>query len=318
MSDNDFPFDTSLVITGPFRSPKQMLESQKYDGHESIHDDSMAEKLGFKGAPIEGPTHFSQFEPLLVSLWGKRFYENGCISAHFRNMVIEGEEVKASVKLPAQALADIRQIRMSAEKKDGSLVLDGTASVGPDNPESELDGRISRLRKPGKLVILRDIKVGDTGASVERVAMDFNQHLGSMYPFTLAEKLEKITERCSWHRKETGGGSPWGRAIIPFEMISVLAYCTAEKAQWKVRTPNVGLFADLEIRMIEGPVFVGERYVVEREVIALSESPRTESLWTQTLIRHEKSGKAIARAVLNHALVKDSFPGYKEESCKFE
>ena len=313
MSANNFPFDTSLVLTGPFRSPKQMLESQTYDGHESIHDDATAEKLGFKGAPIEGPTHFSQFEPLLVSLWGKKFYENGCISAHYRNMVIEGEEVKASVGLPALALADIRQVRISAEKKDGSLVLDGTASVGPDHPESELDRRISQLRKPGKLVILRDIKAGDKGANIEHVTMDFDQHLGPMYPFTLAAKLEKITESCSWHRKETGGSSPWGRAVIPFEMISVLAYYTVEQAQWKVRTTNVGLFADLEIRMIEGPVFVGERYVVEREAIALSESQRTESFWTKTLIRQEKSGKIIASTVLNHALVKDSFPGYKEE-----
>lgn len=313
MPADNFPFNTPLVMSGPFRSPKQMLESQKYDGHESIHDDSMAEKLGFKGAPIEGPTHFSQFEPLLVSLWGDKFFENGCISAHYRNMVIEGEEVKASVELPALPLSDIRQVRISAEKKDGSLVLDGTASVGPDHPESELDRRISQLRNPGKLVILRDIKVGDSGASVEHVTMDFDQHLGSMYPFTLAGKLEKITESCSWHRKETGGASPWGRPVIPFEMISVLAYYTVEQAQWNVRTPNVGLFADLEIRMIEGPVFVGERYLVEREVIALSESQRTESFWTKTLIRHEKSGNIIASAVLNHALMKDSFPGYKEE-----
>ena len=45
-------------IFSEFRFPKQMLESQEYDGHLSIHDDKMAEDLGFNGAPIEGPTHF--------------------------------------------------------------------------------------------------------------------------------------------------------------------------------------------------------------------------------------------------------------------
>ena len=33
-----------------------MLATQEYDGHLSIHDDAMAEDLGFAGAPIEGPT----------------------------------------------------------------------------------------------------------------------------------------------------------------------------------------------------------------------------------------------------------------------
>ena len=42
-----------------------MLGDQEYDGHLSIHDDKMAEDLGFPGAPIEGPTQFSQFVPLL-------------------------------------------------------------------------------------------------------------------------------------------------------------------------------------------------------------------------------------------------------------
>ncbi len=52
-------FDTPLTISGPYRAPRQMLATQEYGGHVSIHDDSMAQDLGFKGAPIEGPTHFS-------------------------------------------------------------------------------------------------------------------------------------------------------------------------------------------------------------------------------------------------------------------
>ena len=40
-------FDTPLYLCGPLREPKQMLADQQYSGHTSIHDDSMAEKLGF-------------------------------------------------------------------------------------------------------------------------------------------------------------------------------------------------------------------------------------------------------------------------------
>jgi hypothetical protein len=59
-------FDTPITETGdaligPWRTPVQMLAAQEYDAHASIHDDSTAQKLGFRGGTIEGPTHFSQF-----------------------------------------------------------------------------------------------------------------------------------------------------------------------------------------------------------------------------------------------------------------
>ena len=36
--------------------------------------------------------------------------------------------------------------------------------------------------------------------------------------------------------------------------------------------------------MIDGPLFVGEGYLLRREVVALSESQRTESYWVRTRI----------------------------------
>ena len=86
-------------LSGEFRMPRQMLGDQEYDGHLSIHDDQMAEDLGFAGAPIEGPTHFSQFVPLLHEVFGDDWFVRGCISAHYQNMVVEGEEVRAMVEL---------------------------------------------------------------------------------------------------------------------------------------------------------------------------------------------------------------------------
>ncbi len=77
-------------VYGEFRSPRQMLATQEYDGHLSIHDDKMAEDLGFAGAPIEGPTHFSQFVHLLQDVFGEDFFARGCISAHYQNMVVDG------------------------------------------------------------------------------------------------------------------------------------------------------------------------------------------------------------------------------------
>jgi hypothetical protein len=88
---NEFGFSTTVstegaALSGPWCAPMQMLGEQSYDGHASIHDDATAQKLGFRGGTIEGPTHFSQFVPLGVSLWGQEFLESGCISAHYRKL----------------------------------------------------------------------------------------------------------------------------------------------------------------------------------------------------------------------------------------
>ena len=90
------------VWAGPWRGPRQMLSDQSYDDHASIHDDATAQKLGFKGGTIEGPTHFSQFAPLGEAMFGRDWFARGCLSAHYRSPVYEGEEVRAFIA-PVQA-----------------------------------------------------------------------------------------------------------------------------------------------------------------------------------------------------------------------
>jgi hypothetical protein len=301
-------FDTPLVLSGPFRAPRQMLAEQEYDGHVSIHDDSMAEKLGFSGAPIEGPTHFSQFVPMLSQIWGNKWFETGVLSAHFQNMVVEGEEVRAHVDLPK---AGENHTTLSAEKKDGTPVLIGSASVGSDHPPTLLEDRIAKMRAPEQLVILSEMNVGDKGAEIDRVKMDYDQHLGDSYPFTLNDKLSVITEDSPLHRA-TGDDSPWGRPIIPLEMVCVL--CSYKnKAGWKVKRPTVGLFADLELGMIKGPLFVGQEYNLEREVVAIGETRRTEGFFVKTLVRDVDTNDVLAYSLLQHANMKNSYPDYEKE-----
>ena len=157
-------FDSKLVICGDYRHPRQMLNDQTYDGHVSIHDDKMAEDLGFSGAPIEGPTHFSQFVPLLAEVFGQTWFETGCISSHYLNMVVEGEEVRAFVERPAEGAT---MTRIWAEKRDGTAVLSGTASVGSGDELSELDQRRAKLKASDQLVILSELSVGMKGKKDE-------------------------------------------------------------------------------------------------------------------------------------------------------
>ena len=297
-------FETSLVIRGPLRTPRQMLADQEYGGHSSIHDDSMAEKLGFRAGPIEGPTHFSLFPPLLEHIWGRDWYERGCISAHYQTMVVEGEEVRAFAELPRKGA---HSTRVWAEKADGTPVLEASASLGPDFGETLLEIRLKQLRPPQKLVILSDLHVGMKGAEDERIRMDPDQHMGALYPFSLNQKLSIITENSAWY--SDAASSPWGRPIVPLEMVSVLAEYSNKSAKFPVKGPAVGLFADQEIRMIEGPLFVGEDYVIRREIVALSESKRTESYWVRTRIFDASGAKQVAEMLLNHAVLKHSYAG---------
>jgi len=75
--------ESGNLLTGPWRKPVQMLHTQVYDSHASIHDDATAQKLGFQGGTIEGPTHFSQFAPLCERIWGPAWFATGCLSAHY-------------------------------------------------------------------------------------------------------------------------------------------------------------------------------------------------------------------------------------------
>ncbi len=300
-------FDTPLAICGPLRKPRQMLAHQEYGGHSSIHDDAMAEKLGFRAGPIEGPTHFSLFPPLLEYLWGRAWFERGCFSAHYQNMVVDGEEVRGFVQIPP---AGANSTRAWAAKADGTPVLEASASVGPEHGQTLLEQRLAQLKPPPRLVILADLRVGMTGAGDERVRMDPDQHMGALYPFSLEQKLAVITERSPWY--SDGAASPWGRAVIPLEMVSVLAQYTSNSAGFPVKGPAVGLFADQEIRMVDGPLFVGEDYLVRREIVALAESRRTESYWVRTRIFDAAGKRLVAQMLLNHATLKHSYAGYDD------
>ena len=298
-------FDTPIILQGPLRTPRQMLADQEYGGHASIHDDAMAAKLGFRAGPIEGPTHFSLFPPLLAHLWGNAWFERGCLSAHYQNMVVEGEQVRAFVALPH---AGETSTRAWAEKADGTLVLEASASLGPDHGQTLLEARFAALRPPERLIILADLKVGMNGAEDEPVRMDPDQNMGALYPFSLRQKLKVITEPSPWYAD--AATSPWGRPIIPLEMISVLAEYTSPRARFPVKGPAVGLFADQEIRLIDGPLFVGENYLIRREIIALSESRRAESYWVRTRIFDAGGKRVKAEMLLNHATLKDSYAPY--------
>jgi hypothetical protein len=97
-------------------------------------------------------------------------------------------------------------------------------------------------------------------------------------------------------------------------MISVLLGSSMDHAALKGRGPAVGLFADQQIRLVRGPLFVGRSYDLQREIVALSESRRTESIWTRTRVLEHGTQTLVAEMILNHAVLKNSYAGYEKEA----
>ena len=80
-------------------------------------------------------------------------------------------------------------------------------------------------------------------------------------------------------------------------MASVLANKSGHG--FPVRGPVLGLFLDLEVRMVAGPIFADHDYALRRRVVGLSQSKRTESYWTETTItdpgdRRPRGDRAVA------------------------
>ena len=142
--------------------------------------------------------------------------------------------------------------------------------------------------------------------SVDRpVMVDATTPNGHLYPFSLARKLEAITEPSPWYETDE---TPWGRPVLPFEMYSVLTHQVGSALP--VRGPAVGLFIDLEVRAHGQPLFVGHEYLLDREVLAVGQSRKVESHWVRTSVRDAATGDLAATVLLHSGVFKASYAGY--------
>lgn len=161
------------------------------------------------------------------------------------------------------------------------------------------------MREPGDLFIVDQLHVGMTSREPQPTSMDLSTSNGPLYPFSLAQKLDGITERSPWCDSVD---NPWGRPIVPMEVLSVLANKIGDR--WPVRQPSLGLFRDLEVRLEGSPVFVDATYLVEREIVGLSQSRRVESYWTRSTLTDAATGRHVATVLLHSGVFKGSCPDY--------
>jgi hypothetical protein len=78
--------------------------------------------------------------------------------------------------------------------------------------------------------------------------------------------------------------------------------------------PHVGLFGAIEIRFDHGPVLIDRPYTVTGEVVALSQTPKTEVLWFDSRAL-DPDGTPVAEMRMMSRQMKLSSPLYQDQGA---
>ncbi len=285
----DIAIDQTTVSEGRLIGPWRQPRNQNNNTAGSIHDDATAQRLGFRGGTVAGNIHFEMMAPLLVRALGQRWFERGTLSIEFKYAAQDKEQVRGIVALPPEGAKDA-QVDVLIEHSNGETVGLGTASVGDPGVKSWLGAKDLTKYDMGEYEILRDVRPGDV--LIDQPAVIEPQ---------LAQSRQKVNaEPLPWY----AGESPWGGAIVtPTLMVRSLVAYTPLLRERKVR--GVGLYGAIEIRNVNGPVFVGETYTAGGEVVARGQSPRSEYFWFESHL-DDASGKRVAEMLMQLRFMKGS------------
>ena len=228
------------TLAGPYRQPRNIL--QTLEG--SIHNDSVAQPLGFRGGTIGGVIHHEQFTPLMLRAFGRRWFEAGGISVYYLNAATDSERVRAFAVQPPHD-ADHAQVDIWMDHENGMRVLEGTASIGRPTEPSHLRRRFESRPDPGEVRILAGLPIGEQ--MPERIVRIDMEHQLTRRPV--------ITEASGWY----WGDSPWGGPIAtPVTMFRLLNRALVVRDQIPAA---VGLYGAIEVNLRRGPLLIDHNYV---------------------------------------------------------
>lgn len=283
------------VIAGPYR--RSVNQAQRVEG--SIHNDEVAQELGFRGGTVAGSIHMELFPPVLLEAFGERWFERGTLSINFRNPTTDREPVRALVDHPTADATDV-QVRAWIERDDGMLVGDGTASVGDPSEPTAL-GTIDVHRYPAEdprilAGIESDTEIAQAQIEMSRKAQD--------------DRLEVMTEVLDWYED-----SPWGGPIA--SPATIVHYLYGHPARTIGRSTEgtgddaVGLFGAIEVRHVNGPLVLDRTYRVGGHILAVGESPKTEYVWFESHA-DDLDGRRVAEMRMQLRWMKASSPLYAD------
>jgi hypothetical protein len=274
-------------LYGPWRQPRNL--HNEIPG--SIHDDRTAQQVGFRGGAVAGNIHFEMLVPLLLKAFGPRWFERGTLSIDFKYATVDYEEVRGILDAPPEGATDA-QVAVLIERPTGEVVGLGTASVGSPAAQTCLGAKDLSKYDAGEYKALSDISPGDkfpvAPATITRQNAD--------------ERMKVITEPLTWYM----GDSPWGGPIAtPTVMVSALATAQTLFLQRRRGGLGVGLYGAIELRNVNGPVFIDRPYTTGGEVVARGQSPKTEYIWYESYLE-DADGKRVAEMLMQLRFMKGS------------
>lgn len=277
------------VLTGPFRAPRN---SASHLGAGSIHDDTTARELGFRGGTVAGSLHMEQFPPLLLGIFGEGWLGSGGLSLYFRYATVDGEEVRTFADpLAGQGT----RTRVWMDDRAGHRVAEGTASLGVD-AESAVRQRIAGSPPPGELRMFADLEVGSVSKPVKT----------RISTAELAARLAVVTEPLPAYEDSSIFGKP-----IMTPALQVHAMRKSEAALLPgAGQYGVGLFGAIELQALKGPALVEQDYETWARLLAVGETPKTEFLFYESVLADPASGDEVMRMLMMSRIMKASSPLY--------
>ena len=94
-----------------------------------IHDDAVAQKLGFRGGLVPGVDVYAYLCHLPAEQWGRDWLATGTIAARFDSPVYNGEQVEISAARP-----DDRELELSLVDPAGTLCATASATLPHEPP----------------------------------------------------------------------------------------------------------------------------------------------------------------------------------------
>jgi hypothetical protein len=119
--------------------------------------------------------------------------------------------------------------------------------------------------------------------------------------------MTAITEPLDWYT----GASPWGGPIVNPGLV-VHMMVQAQRSIDLDRATAVGLYGAIEVQHIAGPVFAEHEYELGGTILAIGQTPKTEYLWFETLMREPDGGREVASMLMMLRFMKASSRLWKD------
>lgn len=273
---NDFTPESRPVLRNLFKNPQNPLNihidaAAKRD--VSIHDDAQGKKVGMRGGVVAGIQHLDLFAPLLVKAFGQKCFETGSISMFYTYALLNGEEVRAAIKVPPAA-KDI-QVEAWAESLDGHTVAKGTVSSGNPPEKPALQALEIESSPQEELRILKGLKVG----------YEIPPREEEMSSVVLKQWVPHLENSIDWYSKKT----PWGMPIAPLSRVMDFM-----QVVMPFQTQATGFFGATEIRFLNGPVKADTVYKATGKVIAVGVTSKTEFYWFDSVLYEKNRNQPVA------------------------